>query len=224
MHQVDDSKQPSLLDQFFAFWSRRPFSVIAALAGAAMIAVSVIQIQQGQNYFAPLNDIDQTTLIMIGILILRIVIVLRHDRDLQAASLALIGTLACVYTFEAVYKWAFYLLPWQIPPAELRELVIQIGIALTGLVGFAFGRFQWTRPTRIFTALFVLGWAFWILVGFPQIFDARLYTPEVIHLPLSHDAVYILNRVIKALIFLALFFAVRSPHQPAESPAARAEA
>jgi len=199
------------LARLISFWARRPFSVLAALAGLALIVVPLYQIANGSAYFAPLNNIDQTTLIMIGLLILRVVSALRTDSDLQAVSLALIATLSFVYTFEAIYKWAFYLTPARMPPAEMREFVIQVGIALTGLAGFSFGRFRWTRLTLVFAGLFALGWAFWILTGYPQIFDERLYQPVVIQITLSHDMVYLLNRLVKFSLFLAVFCAVRSP-------------
>ena len=197
--------------EFIAFWSRRQFSVLAALVGLVIILVPLYQIANGTAYFAPLNNIDQTTLIMIGVLILRTVTALRSDSDLQAVSLALVASLSFVYTFEAIYKWAFYLTPARMPPAEMREFVIQVGIALTGLVGFAFGRFHWTRLTLGFAGLFVLGWMFWILTGYPQIFDDRLYQPVMINITLSHDTIYLLNRLVKFSLFLAIFCAVRRP-------------
>lgn len=194
---------------FLRHWTHRPLSSVTALTALGLILAPLYQLLRGQSYFAPLNNIDQTTLIMLGLLLLRMVFVFRFDSDLQAVSLALVGSLAFIYTFEAIYKWAFYVLPWKIPPAELRELVIQAGIALTGLVGFAFGRFRRTQPSKIFTAVFLLGWVFWILVGYPQIFDEHLYRPVVLNISLSHGIVYLVNRGVKFSLFLAIFFAAR---------------
>jgi Na+-driven multidrug efflux pump len=90
----------------------------------------------------------------------------------------------------------------------LRELVIQIGIALTGLVGFAFGKFKWSTLSKIFTAIFVIGWVFWLAVGFPQIFSDKLFLPALLPVHLSQSMVYLLNRVLKFALFLVFFFAV----------------
>lgn len=179
-----------------------------------VIAVPLYQLARGTAYFEPLDYIDGTTLVMIGILLLRCVIAFHTDKDLQAVSIALIAGLSFVYTFEALYKWSFYISPWLMPPSEFRELVIQIGIALTGLVGFAFGKFKWSTLSKIFTAIFVISWVFWLSIGFPQIFSDKLFLPALLPVHLSQNMVYLLNRVIKFVLFLVFFFSVHPTGAP----------
>ncbi len=185
--------------------TRKPLSILAALAALLVILLPLRQIINGNNYYQPLNNIDGTTLIMIGILLLRGISAGWRDTDLQAVSIALIGALSFVFTFEAIYKWSFYLLPWKIPPEELRELVIQLGISATMLAGFAFGKFKWNRFSLIAAVVFAAGWIFWLLVGYPQIFSERTMFPAVLNITLSHDMIYTLNRMEKFALFLVFF-------------------
>jgi hypothetical protein len=193
--------------------TRKPLSMLAALAALLVILLPLRQIINGNTYYQPLNNIDGTTLIMIGILLLRGISAGWRDSDLQAVSIALIGALAFVFTFEAIYKWSFYLLPWKIPPQELRELVIQLGISATVLTGFAFGRFKWNRFSLIAAGVFVAGWIFWLLIGYPQIFSDRTMFPAVLNITLSHDMIYALNRFEKIILFLVFFsfYPIRKP-------------
>jgi hypothetical protein len=185
--------------------TRKPFSILAGLAALLVILLPLRQIINGNAYYQPLNNIDGTTLIMIGILLLRGISAGWRDTDLQAVSIAMIGALSFVFTFEAIYKWSFYLLPWKIPPAELRELVIQLGISATVLAGFAFGRLRWNRFSLIAAAIFAAGWIFWLLIGYPQIFSDRTMFPAVLNITLSHDWIYALNRFEKIVLFLVFF-------------------
>jgi hypothetical protein len=199
---------------FLSQLARRPLSALTVVLALIVIAVPLYQLARGTAYFEPLDYIDGTTLIMLGILFLRYVVVYRNDTDLQAVSLAVVGGLSFVYTFEALYKWSFYISPWLMPPSELRNLVIQIGIALTGLVGFAFGKFKWSTLSKIFTAIFAISWVFWLSIGFPQIFSDKLFLPALLPVHLSQNMVYLLNRVIKFLLFLVFFFAVSPTGKP----------
>ncbi len=195
------------------FVSRKPLSVLTTLAALLVILLPLRQIINGNAYYQPLNNIDGTTLIMIGILLLRGISAGWHDTDLQAVSIALIGALSFVFTFEAIYKWSFYLLPWKIPPEELRELVIQLGISATVLAGFAFGRFKWNHFSLAATLVFAAGWIFWLLIGYPQIFSDRTMFPAVLNITLSHDWIYALNRFEKFVLFLLFFsfYPIRKP-------------
>jgi hypothetical protein len=193
--------------------TQKPLSVLAALAALLVILLPLRQIINGNNYYQPLNNIDGTTLIMIGVLLLRGISAGWRDSDLQAVSIALIGALSFVFTFEAIYKWSFYLLPWKIPPEELRELVIQLGISATVLAGFAFGKFKWNRFSLITAGVFAAGWIFWLLVGYPQIFSDRTMFQAVMNITLSHDVIYALNRFEKFALFL-VFFSFYPIHKP----------
>jgi hypothetical protein len=200
---------------FRSRWVRRPLSVLTVLLALAVIAYPLYQLSQGKTYFEPLDYIDGTTLIMLGILFLRCVVVYRNDTDLQAVSLAVVGGLSFIYTFEALYKWSFFINPLNMPSDEMRALVIQIGTALTGLTGFAFGKFKWTKLSKIFTATFVLGWAFWLAIGFPQIFSGdKLFLHALLPIHLSEALVYWLNRGIKFVLFLVFFFAMSPTSAP----------
>src|SRR5512141_2276240 len=105
---------------------------------------------------------------MISILVLRGLYALRNDTDLQAVSIALIGALSFIFIYEAIYKLSFYIVR-PMPPAELREFLIQCGIALTAVSGFAFGKFHFSKWSRIFAIAFVALYAFWMLSGYPQV-------------------------------------------------------
>jgi hypothetical protein len=143
---------------------------------------------------------------MIGALLLRGIIKRRMDSDLQAVSIALIGALSFVFSFEALYKLSFHIFPWIMPPEELREFTIQVGIALTVLVGFAFGKFVFSKPSKIFLTVFVAEWAFWLLIGFPQLFTEQLFYPVIINIHLAWGMVYLLARVVKFTLFLVYFY------------------
>lgn len=184
---------------------RRPLSSLSGVFAALLILVPLYQRTIGNVYLEELNYVDGTTLIMVGILLLRGIVSRYHDTDLQAFSIALIGALSFVFTFEAIYKLSFYAFPWRMPPAELREFVIQVGIALTALTGFAFGKFRITKLSWIFAGIFVAGWTIWLLAGFPQLNNGESFYPAVVNVHLTWDMIYVLNRALKIVMFLVFF-------------------
>jgi hypothetical protein len=88
---------------------RRPLSSVTALLAALLILYSLYQLHLGNTYLETFNWIDGTTFIMIGVLLLRGIICLWRDSDLQAVSIALIGALSFVCAYEAIYKLSFFI-------------------------------------------------------------------------------------------------------------------
>lgn len=184
---------------------QRPLSTLTGVLAGAMIVYSLTQWLTGNLYLEQLNYIDITTLTMIGILLLRGVLRLRRDPDGQATSIALIGALSFVFCFEALYKLSFFWFPWNMPPAELREFIIQVGIALTALAGFAFNKFRFSPASLAAAIGFGLCWAAWLLVGFPQLADGKAFYPPLVNVPLTLPMIYYLNRITKAALCLVYF-------------------
>lgn len=183
----------------------RPLSFLSGAFAALLILVPLYQRTIGNVYLEELNYVDGTTLIMVGILLLRGIVSRHQDTDLQAFSIALIGAISFVFTFEAIYKLSFYALPWRMSPVELREFVIQVGIALTALTGFAFAKFRMTKFSWIFTVIFATGWAIWLLVGFPQLNNGENFYQPVVDVELTWDMIYVLNRALKIVLFLVFY-------------------
>ena len=183
---------------------KRPLSLIAAILAVLLIIYELIQIASGALYQSALNNMDGTTLVELGILMLLGVFTLRDQTDLQAVSFTLVAGLSFIFIYEAIYKWSFYLAPFRMdmPPAEFREFVIQCGIAASILTGFAVGFFKLTRWTFIWLGLFVVLYVFWMLVGFPQVTGGS-FSPQVIPINFTHDMTYVVNRSTKLLMFLA---------------------
>ena len=184
---------------------RRPLSCLTGAFAALLILVPLYQRTIGNIYLEELNYVDGTTLIMVGILLLRGIFSRTYDTDLQAFSIALISALSFVFTFEAIYKLSFYAFPWWMPPGELREFVIQVGIALTALTGFAFGKFRITKLSWIFGVIFVAGWVLWLLVGFPQLDNGENIYQSVVDVEFTWDLIYVLNRALKIVLFLFFY-------------------
>jgi hypothetical protein len=185
---------------------RRPLSIFTAILATALIVVPLYERILGNVFLEPLNFIDATTLMMVGLLLLRGVVKLRSSTDLQAVAIALIGALSFVFTFEAIFKLAFFTFPWRMPPPELREFVIQVGIALTALAGFAFGKFRLSAPSWICVGLFALGWIVWLLIGFPQLNTGEVFFTPVLNIHFSWDMIYALNRATKFALCLVFYF------------------
>jgi hypothetical protein len=180
--------------RFFEQLIRRPLSLLTSALAAVLIVAPIYLRVIGNVYIEQLNYIDGTTLVMVGILLLRGILSRRLDTDLQAVSIALIGALSFVFTFEAIFKLSFYAFPWRMPPTELREFVIQVGIALTALAGFAFGKYKISTLSWVFAGIFALGWAIWLLAGFPQLTNGENFYPAVLNISLTWDMIYALNR------------------------------
>jgi hypothetical protein len=190
---------------------QRPLSFVTGLFASLVILAGLSLRLAGNMYLEQLNWIDAFTPVMIGILLLRALFSMREDTDLQAVSIALIGALSFIFIYEAIYKLSFWAFPWRMPPAELRDFLIQTGTALTALAGFAFGKFKLTRPSLIFLALFVLLYVFWLLVGFPQVDNGLNVYNAVIKIPFTWNMIYAVNRGTKVLMFLAYFFFYSGP-------------
>jgi len=169
-----------------------------------LIAYEVIQITSGELYQKALNHVDGTTLIELGILTLLGVFTLRHQTDLHAVAFTLVAGLSFIFIYEAIYKWSFYLAPFgkPMPSVEIREFVIQSGIALTLLTGFAVRDFTLKKWTLIWLGAFVVLWIFWLLTGYPQITGEVIFS-RVIHIDFTHETLYVLNRSTKFVMYLA---------------------
>lgn len=178
---------------------------MAALFALFVIVIEVVQIASGELYQEMLNGMDGTTLIELGILTLLGVYTLRDRSDLHAVSFTLVAGLSFIFIYEAIYKWSFYLAPFvkPMPPAEIREFIIQSGIALTILTGFAVRDFRLSRWTFLWLGIFVMLYAIWLLVGFPQIVGDELYFNQVLPIDLTYEMIYVLNRSTKFVMYLA---------------------
>ncbi|MGB7569837.1 MAG: hypothetical protein WBM07_18385 [Chitinivibrionales bacterium] len=181
----------------------RPLSAMTFVLAAILIVFEASQIFRGVFHFKPLDRIDSTTLLMIGALMAWGVTALRDRADFQAVAFVVVNSLSCVFAYEMLFKWSFFLAPFRcpMPPAELRDFTIQTGIALTVLTGFADGHFSWKKTTTLLAGVFIVGWAIWLLVGFPQLNRRVMFSP-VINVHLSHVMVYLINRGTKFLLFL----------------------
>jgi hypothetical protein len=187
--------------------SQKPISLLAGIVAVGTIVFSLYHRVLGNVYIERLHYVDSTTLIMVGALVLRAVTKLDRKGDLETSSMALIGALSFLFAYEAIYKWSFYFFPWQMPPEELREFVLQVAISLVVFAGFAQGAFGITGPSVIAACVFVAGWAFWLIVGFPQLWDGQRVYPSVIHLRLTPVVIYNLNRATKVALCLVYWFA-----------------
>lgn|SRR6266487_477565 len=183
---------------------KRPLSAIAAIFAVLLIVYEVIQIANGRLYQKALDKMDGTTLVELGILTLLGVYTLREHSDLHAVSFTLVAGLSFIFIYEAIYKWSFYLTPFRLPmpPAELREFIIQTGIAATILTGFANNFFSLKKWTLVWLILFIVIYVFWMLIGFPQITNEVMF-PQVIPIKFSHEMIYALNRGTKFMMYLA---------------------
>jgi len=197
--------------QFFSFrfcsatirgLAQKPFSLLATVAALSFSGLALFNLSTGNLYVARLNYVDATSLIMVAILIFRAVTKLHSASDLETISITLVSSLSFVFSYEAIYKWSFYIFPWKIPAPELRELLLQAGVGLTLLTGFAQQVFKLSRVNRIFLDFFFVAWLFWLAVGFPQLWSGINIHESVIVLPLNRNMIYVLNRVTKIMWFM----------------------
>ncbi|MGE5250035.1 MAG: hypothetical protein ACM3QS_07440 [Bacteroidota bacterium] len=189
--------------------ARRPLSAMAGGLAVLLIIFEVVQIAAGELYQKRLGGIDGTTLIELGVLTLYGIYSLRGRTDLQSVSFTLVNGLSFIFAYEALYKWSFYLTPFRLdmPPAEVRQFVIQAGTALTVLTGFADRLFTIKRWTLAGLLLFIILWAAWLVIGFPQL-TGKMVWPQVVPLELAEGPVYLLNRATKLVLwftYLTLF-------------------
>ncbi len=192
---------------------RRPLSFAAGAAALVVILAALVFRIEGHMLIGALDNMDTFTPVMISILILRGLYAMRRDTDLQAVSMSMIAALSFIFIYEAIYKISFYIVK-PMPPAELREFLIQCGIALTAVSGFAFGKFHFSKWSRIFAGAFVALYAFWMLAGYPQVQLGGDTYWVIIPVHLSWDMAYVINRGTKFLMFLTyLFFYSGMPKQ-----------
>ena len=192
--------------EFLGRLGRKPLSVATTLLALGTILYAVYQRAFGNIYIERLNYVEGTTLIMVGILLLRAVRKLKDNSDLQTVSTALIGALSFIFVYEAIYKWSFFFYPWRMPAEDLREFVIQVAIGLVVLAGFAEGKFRLNRASKIAAIAFVIGWIIWLLVGFPQFWDGKNIHTAILNIPFTKDMIYSLNRATKVSLFLVYYF------------------
>ncbi len=198
---------------------RRPLSFLVAAASILVIIAALIFRIEGNMLIGGLDNLDTFTPVMLSILMLRGLYVMRKDTDLQAVSITITHAVSFIFIYEAIYKISFYIPPfYKISPSELREFIIQCGIALTAAVGFAYGKFHFSKWSKIFAVGFVLLYVFWMLAGYPQVdTNANVYW-QIIKIHFTWDMIYAVNRGTKVLMFLTyLFFYTKD--KPKQSPA-----
>ena len=201
-----NNEQP-LTYRFPALVIHRPLSfAIAAMGIIVILAALVYRLIGGHMLIGALDNLDAFTPVMISILMLRGLYAMRNDTDLQAASISLIVALSFIFIYEAIYKISFYLPPWTITPTDLREFLIQCGIALTVVAGFAFGKLHFSRWSLGFAVAFVLLYSFWMLAGFPQVNTNADAHWMILPMHWTWDRIYIVNRGTKVLMFLTYLF------------------
>ena len=182
--------------------AQKPISLLATLVALGLLLLVIIKIGRGNIYYDRLDYIDVTTLAMVALLLLRAVTKLYSASDLETISIALVSSLSFLYSYEAIYKWSFYLLPWKMPPAELRAFLLQVGVGLILLTGFAQGVFKLRRSNLMILAVFMATWLFWLAAGFPQLWDGKLVHDAVIDFPMTRNMIYGLNRATKLIWFM----------------------
>ena len=196
---------------------RRPLS-FAVAAGAVLVILVAVRFRLAGHMLIPaLENMDAFTPVMISILVLRGLYAMRRDTDLQAVSMSLIAALSFIFIYEAIYKISFYVVK-PMPPAELREFLIQCGIALTAVSGFAFGKYHFSKWSRIFAAAFVLLYAFWMLSGYPQVDTSANVYWVIIPARYTWDMIYVVNRGTKVLMFLTYLFFYSGAPMSAQVP------
>jgi hypothetical protein len=183
----------------------KPISALAAFLALFTTIYSLYRWSTGAIYVEQLNYIDYTTLIMVSVLILRGIKKLDQEQDLVTFSTTLLIAISFVFCYEAIYKLSFYLHTLKIPPEELRELIIYVGITMVVLAGFAYKKFKLSQVSIFFTSLFVLGWLTWLVVGFPQLINLQAYYTPMVEIPLNWQTVYIINRGTKIALCLVYF-------------------
>ena len=208
MNKLDNgsSNQRDFPHGFIRKLIQKPFSLLVTITALSLLGISLLQLISGNLYLARLNYVDVTTLAMIGLLLIRAVTKLHTSSDLETISIALVSVLSFIFGYEAIYKWSFYILPWKMPAQELREFLLQVGVGLTILTGFAMQVFKIKRTNQMLIVLFMITWLFWLSAGFPQIWDGEKIHGAVIHIPMSYQMIYTLNRLTKVVWFLFYFF------------------
>ena len=198
----ENSDHRLLPREFLRGLMHKPFSLLASLAALILLGVALFGLVSGSLYVSRLNYVDATTLVIVALLILWAVVKLHSSSDLQTISIALVTSISFLFGYEAIYKWSFYILPWQMPAPELREFLLQAAVGLTVLTGFAYHVFRLRRASQILLGLFIISWLFWLAAGFPQLWDGVKIHPAVIDLEMTGNMIYALNRATKFIWFL----------------------
>lgn len=174
--------------------------LVIPLAG---IIYSLYLMLTGRLYVQELNWVDVTTVLFLSLLFLRGVYAFRRAPLTKILALCLLNMFSFIYCFESIYKFLF--LGWLYSSAELRELLLQAVATLTPLLGFHYGDYKLNLRSLLFAFLFVLTMAFWVAIGYPQLFMGRVHTAWL-NLEVNQTTVYIINRLAKFFLFLAYFF------------------
>jgi hypothetical protein len=202
---MDHSETRLPYQKLFFRFMEKPSVLLLTLVALGILTIAGITLGLGELYVARLEDVDATTLVMVSLLLLRAVWKLPTATNMETISIALVSCLSFLFSYEAIYKWSFYLLPWRMPPSELREFLLQAAVGLVILAGFALQLFKLKRIHLPLLGLFLVTWLFWLAVGFPQLWDGQNFYPALLDLPLSWAMIYAVNRATKFIWFLLYF-------------------
>jgi len=200
------SDQGLLSGQIIRGLAQKPISLLTTMLSLGLMSLALFELIRGNLYIARLNFVDATTLAMVALLLLRAITKLNTASDLETISIALVSSLSFIFSYEAIYKWSFYFYPWQMPAHELREFLLQIGVGLTILTGFAQQVYKLRRANLLLLVFFIAAWLFWFAVGFPQLWDGVEIYDAVLDLPLTGNMIYALNRITKFVWFMFYYW------------------
>lgn len=199
---------------------KKPLNAALVVLGIVGMIYTFYLLLSNTLYASTFNDVDITTVLMISILLLKGTYTYKSYDDIKSFSLTLINALSFIFLFEALYKFLFF--GWIVDSAELRELLLQVASALTILIGFSYKDYHLSKYSKILGIFFIVVMLFWVLIGYPQLFDMPkekihifgidLYGyPQVIPWDASKSAVYVINRLAKILLFGSYFFLFKEP-------------
>ena len=198
----DKSFQGFFPRKFINGLGQKPISLLTTMVALSLLGLALFELGIGNRYIAKLNYLDVTTMAMVALLLIRAVTKLHSASDLETISIALISSISFLFSYEAIYKWSFFLLPWKMPASELREFLLQVGVGLTLLSGFAQQVFKLRRANQILLGIFIATWLFWFAVGFPQVWDGENIYAPVLDIRLTRNMIYVLNRITKFVWFM----------------------
>jgi hypothetical protein len=173
------------------------------VVAAAGCGYAVRVLWQGETLAPELGYADWLTVIFISLLVARGAYVFRAGPPLKTLALCVTNPFSFIFCFEAIYKYLFQ--GWLYKSIEMREMLLQFAATATILLGFHYGDFRLNRRSVIFGVLFGLTMAFWVAIGYPQLFMGKVFTPWL-PIEVSRDTVYVINRMAKGFLFLAYFF------------------
>jgi hypothetical protein len=204
-------KRPMLRERYLENFRRYRLTASASLFLVSMsVYAGMLMITKGYYYWSSFFGAQTSSAIFFSLVFLGVVaqLVRRRLQDIEVFSIALATTISSIWLYELIYHYSFigYFNFFRYPFFQFSDassMIIDGALSLLILVGYKHINVKRNYPLWGLLLVFLILYATWLLLGFPQYTDRTFKLDRLIFMEDPFPAAFFLNRFSKLFLCLA---------------------